>query len=170
MEYKVETLNQLITASLITSQENGAAIVSINGKTRSLKIIRSVGNQLEFICDNKFHIVKIIEDVSSYVRLIIDGRQISLRKHSNLAQILGKSSSRGQMGVSENSLSSQIPGRVVGIMVKVGQKVKKGESIAVLESMKMQIAVKAHKDGTIKDIKVKEGSTVARNDLIGTIE
>jgi len=34
----------------------------------------------------------------------------------------------------------------------------------------MQIAVKAHKDGIIKEIKVKEGSTVARNDIIATIE
>ena len=170
MEYKIDNLNQMITASLITSQENGAAIVSINGKARSLKIINSVGNRLEFIFDNKYHIAKVTEDVSSYVRLVIDGRQISLKKHSNLAQILGKSSSRGQMGVSENSLSSQIPGRVVGIMVKEGQEVKKGESIAVVESMKMQIAIKAHKEGTIKDIKVKEGTTVARNDLIATIE
>jgi biotin carboxyl carrier protein len=36
--------------------------------------------------------------------------------------------------------------------------------------MKMQLGVKAHKDGTIKEMKVQQGSTVARNDIIATIE
>jgi biotin carboxyl carrier protein len=36
--------------------------------------------------------------------------------------------------------------------------------------MKMQIAIKSHKDGTIKDLKVKEGSTVARNEIVAVID
>ncbi|GFN42266.1 MAG: macrolide-specific efflux protein MacA [Marine Group I thaumarchaeote] len=39
-----------------------------------------------------------------------------------------------------------------------------------MESMKMQVSIKAHKDGTIKSIKIKEGGTVAKNDLIAEIE
>jgi biotin carboxyl carrier protein len=70
----------------------------------------------------------------------------------------------------ENKLLSQIPGRVVSIMVKVGDQIKKGDSIIVLESMKMQVAVKAHKDGEIKATKVKIGDTVSRNDVVAVIE
>jgi len=36
--------------------------------------------------------------------------------------------------------------------------------------MKMQVAIKSHKDGTVKSIKVKEGGTVAKNDVIAEIE
>jgi biotin carboxyl carrier protein len=36
--------------------------------------------------------------------------------------------------------------------------------------MKMQVAVKAHKDGKIKDTKVKIGDTVSRNDIVALIE
>jgi biotin carboxyl carrier protein len=36
--------------------------------------------------------------------------------------------------------------------------------------MKMQVTVKAHKDGNIKSIKIKEGGTVAKNDVIAEIE
>jgi biotin carboxyl carrier protein len=39
-----------------------------------------------------------------------------------------------------------------------------------VESMKMQVAVKSHKDGKIKEIKVKQGNTVSRNDVIAVIE
>ena len=54
--------------------------------------------------------------------------------------------------------------------VKVGDEVKKGDVVVVLESMKMQVAVKAHKDGNIKEIKVKQGVSVARNDVMAVIE
>ncbi len=47
---------------------------------------------------------------------------------------------------------------------------KKGDSLVVLESMKMQVAVKAHKDGIIKELRVKKGATVSRNDIIAIIE
>jgi biotin carboxyl carrier protein len=58
----------------------------------------------------------------------------------------------------------------VTVLVKVGAEVKKGDSVVILESMKMQVAVKAHKDGLIKEIRTKEGSTVARYDVVAVIE
>jgi biotin carboxyl carrier protein len=36
--------------------------------------------------------------------------------------------------------------------------------------MKMQVSIKSHKDGTVKKIKIKEGTTVAKNDVIAEIE
>ena len=170
MEFKIESLSQLICGSLVTSHQDNKVIVTINGYERSLKLIKMNGNELEFILDNKFYIARVIEALSSHIKVSINGQQVYLKKHSRLADILGKSLSRSNRDLGENRLTSQIPGRVVGIMVKVGEEIKKGDSIAVIESMKMQIAVKAHKDGIIKEIKVKDGSTVARNDVIATIE
>jgi biotin carboxyl carrier protein len=48
--------------------------------------------------------------------------------------------------------------------------VKKGDPIVVLESMKMQVAVKAHRDGIIKQIKVAQGDTVARYDIVAILD
>jgi biotin carboxyl carrier protein len=67
-------------------------------------------------------------------------------------------------------LKSQIPGKVVSIAVADGDSVKKGDVVCTLESMKMQVAVKAHKDGSIKSLKIKEGGTVAKGDPIADIE
>ena len=67
-------------------------------------------------------------------------------------------------------MKSQIPGKVVSISVKEGDNVKKGDVICTLESMKMQVAVKAHKDGIVKTLKVKETATVAKGDIIAEIE
>ena len=70
----------------------------------------------------------------------------------------------------EKILVSQIPGRVVNVVAAVRAEVKKGDSIVVLESMKMQVAVKAHRDGIVKELRVKKGATVSRNDIIAVIE
>jgi biotin carboxyl carrier protein len=55
-------------------------------------------------------------------------------------------------------------------MVELGSTVKKGDPIIVLESMKMQVAVKSHKDGNVKQIKVNIGATVARYDIVAILE
>ena len=42
--------------------------------------------------------------------------------------------------------------------------------ICILESMKMQVSIKAHKDGIIKTLKIKQGASVAKNDVLVEIE
>ena len=120
--------------------------------------------------DNSYKTAKILEYGSSHVKILMNGEQIILKKHSKLTEILEKSMALGSSASGENKLLSQIPGRVVSIMVKAGDQIKKSDSVIVLESMKMQVAVKAHKDGQIKDIKVKIGDTVSRNDVVAVIE
>jgi biotin carboxyl carrier protein len=170
LEYNIENSNQTISASLVTTQQNGTFTVSINGKKRKLSIVSLDATHFDFILDNKFHSSKIEESLSSHVKLLIDGQPVTIKKHTNLAEILGKSLLLGDKGSGENRLSSQIPGRVVSVIATIGSEVKKGDSVAVLESMKMQVAIKAHKDGKIKEIRVKEGATVSRNDIVAIIE
>jgi len=100
----------------------------------------------------------------------MNGEQIILKKHSKLTEILEKSMVLGGSSSGESKLLSQIPGRVVSINIRAGDQINKGDSIIVLESMKMQVAVKAHKDGQIRDIKVNVGDTVSRNDVVALIE
>jgi biotin carboxyl carrier protein len=54
--------------------------------------------------------------------------------------------------------------------VEDGSNVKKGDVVCVLESMKMQVSVKSHKDGVVKKLKVKGGMSVAKNDILAEIE
>lgn len=59
-----------------------------------------------------------------------------------------------------DSAKSPMPGTVAKIFVKVGQKIKKGDTIAAVESMKMEYAIKADHDATVSEIAVKEGQFV----------
>lgn len=171
MEFKVGDLAHLLDGEVLrTSGDGNAVLVKIGGKEHSLRVLRSATNEFEFILDNTFHHAKIVHAASSEVKLIVDNQPLSVKKHSKLAEVLEKASALGAAGGGERNLASQIPGRVVNIPVKVGNDVKKGDVIVVLESMKMQVAVKAHRDGNIKEIKVKQGASVARNDVMAVIE
>ena len=102
---------------------------------------------------------------------MLNGNPLTLKKHSRLNEILEKVSRRsgGGGGLSQNSISSQIPGRVISLSVNKGDSVKKGDNIVVLESMKMQIAIKSHRDGVIKELRVKDGQSISRNDVVAIL-
>jgi biotin carboxyl carrier protein len=57
-------------------------------------------------------------------------------------------------------VKSQMPGKIVRILTAVGAEVKKGQSLMVMEAMKMENEIKSPQDGTIKDIRVTEGQAV----------
>ncbi len=57
-------------------------------------------------------------------------------------------------------IKSQMPGKILRITAKVGDAVKKGQGVMVMEAMKMENEIKAPQDGVIKEIKVTEGQAV----------
>lgn len=171
MEFKVGDLAQLLDGEVLRTAGDGSSVlVKIAGKEHTVRLLKSGTNEFEFILDNTFHQAKILQSGSSEVKVIVDGQPLSVKKHSKLTEVLEKALALGATGGGDRNLASQIPGRVVNILVKAGADVKKGDVIVVLESMKMQVAVKAHKDGNIKEIKVKQGAPVARNDVLAVIE
>ena len=66
------------------------------------------------------------------------------------------------------SVVSPMPGRVVKVFVEKGPRVKKGDKIISVESMKMEYFVKATRDGVIGAIKTKEGDNVAMKQELAT--
>ena len=170
MEFRVSNLDQPINAELISTLGESEVLVKINQKDFRLKVLRLSTDLIEFMIDNTYHYAKILNSSTSVVNLIVDGSEMRINKHSKLSEVLEKSLSKISQMTGINNLTSQIPGRVVSIIGKQGDSVNKGDSIVVLESMKMQVAVKSHKDGKIREIKVKQGNTVSRNDVIAVIE
>lgn len=68
-----------------------------------------------------------------------------------------------------NSLLAPMPGLIVRYEVKVGDVVKAGDTIVILEAMKMENNLPAPTDGTITSIDAKDGATVAKGDLLATL-
>jgi len=63
-------------------------------------------------------------------------------------------------------VKSPLPGSVIKVLVSEGQAVKKGDTLLTLESMKMENAIMAENDGTVKQIAVTPGQNVMQDDLL----
>jgi len=69
-----------------------------------------------------------------------------------------------------DGLTVPMQGVVMRYKVKRGDKVAVGDAVAVLEAMKMEQNIFANKSGTVKEIYIKEGTTVAPGDVLMSIE
>ena len=65
---------------------------------------------------------------------------------------------------------SFIPGTVIGIMIKEGQDIKKGDDLMILDAMKMQNKLKCNMDGKVKTIAVKKGNKVSKGTVLLELE
>jgi propionyl-CoA carboxylase alpha chain len=68
--------------------------------------------------------------------------------------------------IEANELSSPLPGMVVNILTKEGERVYKGQDLVVIESMKMESGVASPCDGIISEIRVRPGVAVETGDIL----
>jgi len=80
------------------------------------------------------------------------------------------SRSKGMEAEEENLVTSPMPGKVVKIPVKAGEEVTAGQTLIVVEAMKMQSEFKASHDKKVLEILVKEGDTVNAHQLMMKLE
>ncbi len=170
MEFKLEDIEETIGGEIINKISNIDYLIKIKDKEHQLQILNINSNGMEFVLDNKFHNVKYIEKQTAEMKIVVDGIPLTINMHTKLDEIVYKSTGGADTGSIQINLRSQIPGRVVSVNVKLGDKVKKGDVVYILESMKMQVSVKSHKDGEIKNLKIKEGVSVNKNDILAEIE
>ena len=69
-----------------------------------------------------------------------------------------------------NEIKAPMPGLILDINVKEGNSVKEGDTILILEAMKMENSIESPKDGIIKSIHVKSGITVEKGELLIELE
>ncbi|WP_281950483.1 biotin/lipoyl-containing protein [Nitrosophilus kaiyonis] len=86
------------------------------------------------------------------------------------AEIVEEQESKGEAAGGMTEIKSAVPGTVWKILVNPGDKVKAGDKIMILESMKMEIDIPAPKDGVIAHIAVKVNDSVQEGQVLATME
>jgi len=136
-----------------------------NGKVYTVNVER-IGN--EIIIDHNGEIYKI--------NLIEEDQFKNKKEHISVRSDLSTSLIPSDAGSYSNEvdksglLLSPMTGIINEIKVKVGQEVKKGDTVIVLEAMKMYIDIHAPKDGIIKEIFVKPNDNISINQKLLKIE
>jgi len=170
MEFKLEDIEETLNGEIINKISNNEYLIKIQDKEYHIQILNINSNGIEFVLDNHYHSVNYIENQTAEMKIVVDGVSLTINMHTKLDEIVYKNTGGSDTGSAQINLRSQIPGKVVSIEVTIGDKVKKGDVVCVLESMKMQVSVKSHKDGEVKNLKIKEGNSVNKNDILAEIE
>lgn len=94
--------------------------------------------------------------------LIRDGRVQPLVIETERDRLLNAAAQKAEGEHGQMAIRAAMPGLVVRLNVKVGQLVKRGEPVLILEAMKMENEVRSPADGTVADIKIKERDSVEK--------
>jgi|SRR5215207_1066907 len=135
---------------------------TVRDKTVDVEVIRVEGGLLELLIDGERVIAYVSSDAAKRW-VTVNGRTVVLTKSTRAKRI-----GAGQDHTSE--LAAPMPGVVRSVNVGDGESVVKGQTLLVLEAMKMEIRIQAPFDGAVKSLMVKVGQTVERDQILVKLE
>ncbi len=86
--------------------------------------------------------------------------------HLSAEVLTGFNSSRKKKGQDTGSVLSPMPGLIIDVLVKIGDRVKKGQTLLIQEAMKMQMKLRAPSSGVVKFISTTPGTQVEKGILL----
>ncbi len=144
----------------------------VNGQKTDWDLIKTGENLFHVLQNNLSYNAEIIsanaEEKSLSIRINNNIYQVSVKDRFDI--LLAQMGMNSASATKVNDLKAPMPGLVLKINVSEGQAIKKGESLLILEAMKMENVLKAASDGLIKAIKVKQGNTVEKGQLLIQIQ
>ena len=107
---------------------------------------------------------------SKTFQVTVNGKNYEVQLKDKLDLLLEKMGINNVNAITVNEIIAPMPGLVFDIMVSVGDSVKKGDSVLILEAMKMENVLKAPCDGIVKSVEVTKGFAVEKNQLLVKFE
>lgn len=151
----------------VTELPSGKLDVRVEGRPvdvdvvalRSQLSIRVGGRMVDLTCEGKPPDLGVLASGHrSYVRVVSDREKAA------------EAANAGKGGLREKVVKSPMPGRVIKVMVSAGDSVEVGQSMLVVEAMKMENEVRAKTAGVIGEVHVEVGQTVEGNAKLLTLK
>jgi biotin carboxyl carrier protein len=140
---------------------------TVNGTSFSIDNLRD-GERFHVLKDNKSYSVEVVSanyDEKSF-ELMVNGRSYAYNAKDRFDLLLKELGMENLASAAVNDLKAPMPGLVLKLSVAVGDTVKKGDPLLVLEAMKMENVLKAAADGVVKQIDAEIGKAVEKNQVL----
>jgi len=142
----------------LTPNDKGYQIV-IGDKTVSVEILHSENGRLDLLLDGQ-RVTAYVSSDGAKRWVTVGGQTFALTKST-------AGTRRAQHGHhAQDELTAPMPGQVRAVNVAEGESVTKGQTLLVLEAMKMEIRVSAPRDGVVGKLFVQQGQTVDREQAL----
>lgn len=168
MALEINIDNQSVNVELV-GQDGKYYQVSIDGKVYDVDLVMVEKGVYSILHKNKSFNVELVPGKEQKTYLIntlynsydvgimdAEAKYLKSRKNDDLED--------------DAVISSPMPGKIVKVLVKKGDKVKAGDTVIIVSAMKMESEYKVKKDRIVKDVKVKEGDIIDGNQPLVIVE
>ena len=125
---------------------------------------------IELSLNGKLYTVELVSHRQNVCDVLVNGVSYSFTIETPFSLIRKKLLSK-QSGNSKNeSIKAPMPGKILDVLVSVGQIVNKGDTLFVLEAMKMQNSITSTTKGKVTEIKCKKDDIVHKHDFLIELE
>lgn len=167
---EVKVVSEDKTAYKVELQGNEGGL--LNGESFNWDVQQIKDKTYHIIKDNKSYNIEVLsanrEEKTFFVK--VNGDKYKFNVKDQFDELLHSLGMDNLASKKVADLKAPMPGLVLEINVEVGQEVAKGDTLLILEAMKMENVIKSPTDGTIKSIAVNKGDTVEKNQLILNFE
>ena len=155
-------------ARLILSEYDGAGLSDPWSAHDGFRLGARTPPKLEFMIDGRRVLVAASEatDGASAVRLSSGVIAVMEQGETFVVQPYDPFADADAAGAATDRIVTPMPGKVIQVLVKAGDKVKRGQALAVLEAMKMEHTLSAPADETVESIGVSQGDQVAEGAVV----
>ncbi|MBK5279085.1 MAG: acetyl-CoA carboxylase biotin carboxyl carrier protein subunit [Bacteroidia bacterium] len=149
----------------ISSDENGHIV---NGSLFQWDKVRISDGYFHLLYKKKSYTAEVVsmDRATKKFTFKINGSKYSVDLKNKFDLLLEKMGMNNVAAGKINNVKAPMPGLIIDLKVKVGDVVKSGDHLLILEAMKMENILKSQGDATIKTVKVKKGDTVEKGQVL----
>ena len=142
--------------------------IYVNGKILDWDFIHISGGHYHILYDNKSFRTELVnvDHSSKTVTLKINGNNHTVKLKDRFDLLLEKMGISNTASNKLNHIKAPMPGLIIDLKVKIGDDVKTGDSLLILEAMKMENILKSPGDGKVKNVIVAIGESVEKGQVL----
>jgi biotin carboxyl carrier protein len=176
MQYEIEIGGRRRQVTVTRTGDSFA--VTVDGRTRHVDAARIDGHSLSLVVDDvssdqtpirTSYEVSIIADATGGQHMVHVGA-VPVAVTLNGRRRWGRKDDAHASGSGPQRLVAPMPGKVVRVLVKAGDRVSARQSVVVVEAMKMENELRASREGTVAEIHAREGMSVDAGALLIVIQ
>jgi Acetyl/propionyl-CoA carboxylase, alpha subunit len=140
----------------------------INGSSFQWDLVEINDGYFHILHQNKSYRAEVVKTdaATKTFTFKINGRIYAVELKDKFDLLLEKMGMSGGASAKINNIKAPMPGLIIDLKIKVGDTVKAGDPLLILEAMKMENILKSPGEATVKNVKVKKGDSVEKGQVL----
>jgi len=151
---------------VVVDESGGTLVVGVAGGSHRVELTETVPSGYTLVVDNACHDL-VVQDRAGLRTLYLDGSPYAAEVARTPRAVAG---GRQPQGARTEEVRAPMPGLLVAVQVGEGAPVAMGQSLVIIEAMKMQMEIRAPHAGTVRRVHVSPGQELAAGQLLVTVE